>query len=105
MTAGPIHIVGLGPGAPGHLTVATRDLIARGLPLILRTRHHPTVAGLAGAFTDCDDLYAGAESFDHVYEAVAARVLEAAESGEVVYAVPGHPLGAQPGRQPAGLGS
>ncbi|HMO97268.1 MAG TPA: MazG nucleotide pyrophosphohydrolase domain-containing protein, partial [Tepidiformaceae bacterium] len=95
MTAGPIHIVGLGPGAPGHLTVATRDLIARGLPLILRTRHHPTVAGLAGAFTDCDDLYAGAESFDHVYEAVAARVLEAAESGEVVYAVPGHPLVAE----------
>ncbi|WBL36353.1 hypothetical protein O0235_01910 [Tepidiforma flava] len=51
MTAGQdgvrIHVVGLGPGDPGLLTQATAALLASGLPVILRTRHHPTVAGLA----------------------------------------------------------
>jgi len=91
-----VHIVGLGPGAPGHLTGEARELLASGLPVILRTRHHPVVAPWqkAGA-QDCDDLYASGGSFEAVYEAAAGRVLEAASTGPVVYAVPGHPLMAE----------
>lgn len=92
-----VHIVGLGPGAPGHLTEETRALLASVMPVILRTRHHPVVGalpGLAGA-RDCDDLYASGGSFEAVYEAAAGRVLEAAHTGPVVYAVPGHPLVAE----------
>jgi tetrapyrrole methylase family protein/MazG family protein len=92
-----VHIVGLGPGAPGHLTEETRALLASGLPVILRTRHHPVVGALPelAKARDCDDLYASGGSFEAVYEAAAGRVLEAASSGPVVYAVPGHPLMAE----------
>ncbi len=92
--AAAVHIVGLGPGAPGQLTAETRGLLDSGLPVILRTRHHPVVAalpGLAGA-QDCDDLYAGGASFEAVYEAAAERVLAAGGREGVIYAVPGHPL-------------
>src|SRR4029078_6956384 len=92
-----IHIAGLGPGDPRLLTVDVRELLESGLPVILRTRQHPTVGALAGAsaFADCDDLYRGAPSFEAVYEAAAARVLDAASRDDVVYAVPGHPLAAE----------
>jgi tetrapyrrole methylase family protein/MazG family protein len=95
VTAGPIHIVGLGPGAPEHLTLRTKELLASAVPVILRTRHHPTVSTLPAGFVDCDDLYANSRSFDDVYRAVAARVIAAARAGEVIYAVPGHPLVAE----------
>ncbi len=92
-----IHIAGLGPGDPGLLTQETAALLGSGLPVILRTRHHPTVAGLVfrGPVSDCDDLYGAADRFEEVYRAAAARVLEAAGRGPVVYAVPGHPLVAE----------
>lgn len=90
-----IHVIGLGPGDPGHLTTQARDLLASGLPVILRTRHHPTVSALNLAATDCDDLYAAANTFDDVYAAAAERVITAATTSDVVYAVPGHPLVAE----------
>jgi tetrapyrrole methylase family protein/MazG family protein len=62
----------------------------------LRTRHHPTVAGLPPHLVlhDFDHLYEGAASFDDVYAQIAEAVIEAARSSpaDVVYAVPGHPL-------------
>lgn len=92
MSSPRIHVVGLGPGAPEHLTDQAHDLLTSGRTVILRTRHHPTVAVLAIEARDCDDLYAAAESFEAVYAAAAERVLEAAATAETVYAVPGHPL-------------
>ena len=92
-----IHIVGLGPGDPGHMTVETRELLRTGAPVILRTRRHPTIDALDGdgAWTDCDDLYQSGAAFEAVYEAIAQRVVTAAMAGDVVYAVPGHPLFAE----------
>jgi tetrapyrrole methylase family protein/MazG family protein len=100
VTVGPevrLHIAGLGPGAPDLLTTGVRELIASGLPVVLRTRHHPTVAAIAfaGPVSDCDDLYGSGGSFEEVYRAVAERVVRAAERGPVVFAVPGHPLVAE----------
>ena len=91
-----LHIVGLGPGRASLLTGETRALLESGLPVILRTLHHPTVAELTAiTFRDCDDLYSAGGSFDDVYEAIIARVLEVAREHETVYAVPGNPLVAE----------
>ena len=91
-----IDVVGLGPGSPNLVTLETRELLVRG-PVLLRTRHHPTVAALdpGGHWANCDDLYQGGASFEKVYGAVVQRVLAAAGAGPLVYAVPGHPLVAE----------
>ncbi len=92
-----VHIVGLGPGRPGSLTAETVELLGSGMPVILRTRHHPTVDMLdtAQRFADCDDLYATMPGFDEVYTAIVERVINATTVGDVIYAVPGHPLVAE----------
>ena len=90
-----IHIAGLGPGDPRQVTLETRELLASGLPVILRTRHHPSALTLAPAATGCDDLYRSGAGFEAVYSAVAERVCSAASAGDVVFAVPGHPLFAE----------
>lgn len=89
-----IHVAGLGPGPAALLTIEVRNLLQSGRPVILRTRHHPCVGELDPGKTlrDCDDLYRAGASFEGVYAAIAGRVLEAARDGDVVYAVPGHPL-------------
>jgi len=87
-----IHVVGLGPGDPRHVTQETRELLRSGVPVLLRTRHHPSAEVLAPGADDCDDLYAAGASFDDVYATIAARVLEKSQTGPVVFAVPGHPL-------------
>jgi tetrapyrrole methylase family protein / MazG family protein len=96
---GVLHVVGLGPGKMDLLTSETRELVQR-LPVLLRTRHHPTVAelfaGRADDVWDCDDLYATGLAFEAVYPAIAERALSSAEAGaETVFAVPGHPLMAE----------
>ncbi len=79
------------------LTIGTRELLASAQQVVLRTRHHPTVAELdpAGRWSDCDDIYATGASFDEVYASVVDRLFEASRSSAVVYAVPGHPLVAE----------
>ena len=95
---GTITIVGLGPGAVGHLSLETMGLLQNCAQVILRTAVHPTVAELEKQnvkFTSCDDLYEKAASFEEVYNSVVERVLAAAHNGDVVYAVPGSPLVAE----------
>jgi tetrapyrrole methylase family protein/MazG family protein len=96
-----IHVVGLGPGDPLGLPPRAFALLTGGLPVYLRTARHPTVEtgpladalkGLASV-TALDDEYETNSSFDDTYDAIVARVLRAeATEGEIVYAVPGHPL-------------
>ena len=95
---GTITIVGLGPGAVGHLSLETMGFLQNCAQVILRTAVHPTVAELEKQnvkFTSCDDLYEKAVSFEEVYNSVVERVLAAAQNGDVVYAVPGSPLVAE----------
>ena len=97
-----IHIVGLGPGDPASLPPRAFALLTGGLPVLLRTARHPTVARepLAGRLaglpvTALDDEYERRESFEATYDAIVGRVLAAHREragGEIVYAVPGHPL-------------
>ena len=93
-----ITIVGLGPGAVGHLSLETMQIMQGCEQVILRTAVHPTVAELAKqgvVYSSCDDLYEAGASFEEVYQNVVARVLNAAQKGDVVYAVPGSPLVAE----------
>ena len=95
---GMITIVGLGPGAVGHLSLETMSIMQGCEQVILRTAVHPTVAELAKQgvkYTSCDDLYEAGASFAEVYQNVVDRVLAAAHKGDVVYAVPGSPLVAE----------
>lgn len=95
---GTITIVGLGPGAAGHMSVETMELLQSCPQVILRTAVHPTVSELQKQgvrYTACDDLYEQGASFEEVYAGVTQRVLAAAAKGDVVYAVPGSPLVAE----------
>ncbi len=89
-----IDIVGLGPGDLSRVPAPTLDLLMDpDRTVIGRTIDHPAAAQLAGrrSMVFCDDLYETLESFDDVYEAIADRVMRAADDGPVVYAVPGSP--------------
>ena len=58
--------------------------------VIVRTLLHPAAAELASqrVVQSCDDLYDQA-TFEEVYDAIADRVVAAAELGRTIYAVPG----------------
>ncbi|HEY6634421.1 MAG TPA: nucleoside triphosphate pyrophosphohydrolase [Acidimicrobiia bacterium] len=90
-----IVVTGLGPGDLDRVPGPIRDiLLDPQRTVVVRTRHHPAAEQLARArkVIFCDDLYESADAFDDVYTAVADRVLAAATSGPVVYAVPGSPM-------------
>ena len=64
---GMITIVGLGPGAVGHLSLETMSIMQGCEQVILRTAVHPTVSELAKQgvhYTSCDDLYETGASFE-----------------------------------------
>jgi len=93
-----ITIIGLGPGNPAHLTREAWDLLSSSGEVWLRTRQHPTVAGLPESVRlhSFDDLYENGESFEEVYQNIVQKVLELGRRPEgVIYAVPGHPFVAE----------
>lgn len=90
-----ITLLGLGPGDPALLTREAWMVLEKARVLYLRTRRHPTVDALPAhlILRSFDALYEQEEDFESVYRAIAAEVLAAVErEGEVMYAVPGHPL-------------
>ncbi len=95
MMAGNITVVGLGPGAWGLVTLEAKEAIANAPEIWLRTARHPVVASFPTStkVQAFDYLYDEKKTFDEVYAAIVARLLELARRPEgVVYAVPGHPL-------------
>lgn len=94
-----IKIVGLGPGDYGQLSLEALESIKEADTLILRTEKHPVVDYLKKIninFTTCDDIYDSKNSFEETYESICDRVIMLSrEKGQVVYAVPGHPMVAE----------
>ncbi len=94
-----IDVVGLGPGPARFLTLETRDLLMAGNPVYLRTAVHPTVPELQAwgcTFTSFDSFYEQAANFDSLYQRIVGQLWsEVAAQGQIVYAVPGHPLVAE----------
>ncbi|HEY3290740.1 MAG TPA: nucleoside triphosphate pyrophosphohydrolase [Anaerolineae bacterium] len=89
-----LTILGLGPGDPKLLTREAWDILSAAREVHLRTRKHPTVAGLPGHLVlhDFDGLYESGAAFEDVYARITDAVIAAAQQGDVIYAVPGHPL-------------
>ncbi len=86
-------VVGLGPAGPDLVTVGAMAAIGRVPPAqrFLRTTRHPAAAVVDGA-RSFDAAYHNADRFEQVYEHIAATLVgQAAEYGEVLYAVPGSP--------------
>jgi tetrapyrrole methylase family protein/MazG family protein len=94
-----IHVVGLGPGGLDGLPLGSYKLLESGLPVFLRTEIHPVVADIRHrgvSYVSFDDLYQTGESFEEIYMQMANTLVEEAKRhGEIVYAVPGHPLMAE----------
>ena len=92
-----VRVVGLGPGDADLLTRRTFDLLSQAPVVRLRTRVHPAAA----AFLDLasyDEFYERADSFDALYDAIVADLIDLARNapgGEVIYAVPGSPVVAE----------
>ena len=96
---GSITVTGLGPGRFGLITMESWELMQKAEQLVLRTAIHPTVQEIEKrgvSFTSYDGFYEQAESFESLYRAIAADLLQrAAKGGNIVYAVPGSPLVAE----------
>ena len=94
-----IKIVGLGPGAKEALTIGTICELESNKNVFLRTEKHPTVDYLKEKnieFETYDNVYESIGSFDEVYLNIANDLIKKHEElGEIIYAVPGHPLVAE----------
>lgn len=93
-----ITLLGLGPGDPKQLTREAWQVLSTASEIWLRTRSHPTVAGLPRSLDlhSFDEFYEDAESFEAVYSAIVQKILELGRTGPgVIYAVPGDPFVAE----------
>jgi len=90
-----ITVVGLGPSECSLMSVGAYEAIRTAPTVFVRTARHPAVDELAAEgldFEALDCIYESTDTFEEVYARIADRILEAAGRGDVVYAVPGHPL-------------
>lgn len=86
-----IHVVGLGPGPLKYLTAEAQQLLASARHLVLKTAHHAAAAELRRkgvVFSDLDILADGRSDEESATEISDWIRHEAAERGEIVYAVP-----------------
>lgn len=94
-----IKIIGLGPGAPEALTVGALRLLKNSKNIFFRTEIHPTVDFIKEEgieFETFDKYYNTLENFDDVYKSIAEDLIKKHEElGDLIYAVPGHPLVAE----------
>jgi len=93
---GQLHIVGLGSGDAGQLTLAAWNAMKDAEALVLRTADHPVADWLERngiAYTSFDAIYASSSTFAEAYDRIASECIRMARAsaGTVVYAVPDHP--------------
>ena len=91
-----VHVLGLGPGPMGLITLETMQLLEQAGEVLVRTSRHPCTGELRTRGVNMrfmDHHYEESASMEEVYSAIAREVLEEARSkGEVYYAVPGFAL-------------
>lgn len=91
-----VHVIGLGPGPSGLITLETMELLQKAGEVLVRTERHPCVKDLQARGINLrflDRHYQEGDSMQEVYTSMAREVAEeAAARGEVYYATPGHPL-------------
>lgn len=95
---GTITIVGLGAGDIDQLSFGVYRTLKQANRLFLRTKDHPVVSQLEAEgihIQSFDDIYEKYDQFEQVYEHIVEHLCEEVKKGDVVYAVPGHPLVAE----------
>lgn len=94
-----ITIVGLGPGSRNALTVGVLEVLKSEERVFFRTEKHPNVPYLRELgikFETYDNYYEKFNNFDEIYAEIASDLVRIHEQhGNLVYAVPGHPLVAE----------
>ena len=95
---GKITVVGLGPGQWEHLTLEALEMLEKAQRIFLRTEKHPMVEELRArgiAYSSFDRFYHEEDTFERVYAKIAETLVQEAEKGDLVYAVPGNPAVAE----------
>jgi tetrapyrrole methylase family protein/MazG family protein len=91
-----ITVVGLGPLKTGNISMGAYGAIRTAPIVFVRTEKHPAVDELKAEgvrFSSFDRFYESSQTFLEVYQKIAAEIIRVSETeGDVVYAVPGHPL-------------
>lgn len=90
---GKISIVGLGPGDYSLISQGVLESLQSGKKIFLRTEKHPTVDKLKESieYTALDYFYDREENFESVYDKISEFIIKESDSGDLIYAVPGHP--------------
>ncbi|MGJ7036521.1 nucleoside triphosphate pyrophosphohydrolase [Anoxybacillus eryuanensis] len=95
---GTITIVGLGAGDIDQLSFGVYRTLKQANRIFLRTKDHPVVAQLEAEgihVQSFDEIYEKYDQFEQVYEHIVEHLCEEVKKGDVIYAVPGHPLVAE----------
>ena len=90
-----IEIIGLGSSDLDQMPLGIWRRLENAGRIHLRTKDHPAVSALAELgveLVDFDHMYEQHETFEATYESIVSALMEEAEQGDVLYAVPGHPL-------------
>ncbi len=92
-----LTILGLGPGSIDDLTRRAWRALETAQTVYLRTSRHPCTPWLPAGprYESFDAVYESTPQFEQVYAAIVERVLDAARSADLVYAVPGDPFVAE----------
>lgn len=94
-----ITVVGLGAGGMEQLPFGVYKLLKNTTKIYVRTKEHPLLVDLEKegvTFTSFDYLYEEETDFEDVYVAITDKLIdEVKKAGEIIYAVPGHPLVAE----------
>ncbi|MFJ7953687.1 nucleoside triphosphate pyrophosphohydrolase [Lysinibacillus sp. NPDC096418] len=93
-----LTIIGLGAGDFDQLQMGVYKKLKAAKKLYVRTVDHPVLEELAAEglqFESFDAVYEKHGTFQPVYEEISDLLIEATAVGDVMYAVPGHPLVAE----------
>lgn len=93
-----ITIIGLGAGNIDQLPLGVYRLLKGESKIYLRTKEHPVIRELEGeglTYTSFDSVYERHDQFEDVYQEITKLLLDAAQSENIIYGVPGHPLVAE----------
>lgn len=91
-----LTIVGLGPGSVDDISRRAWHALEKAETVFLATAHHAAVPHLPlkNGYCAFDDRYSG--DLQQAFQSITATIMAAAQTGQVVYAVPGDPLVGEP---------
>lgn len=94
-----LYIIGLGPSILEDISLHSLNTLKKVDKVILRTKHHPSVAELSAMgieFETCDYFYEKGNNFEQVYKEIADFCIKQTMLyNNVAYVVPGSPLVAE----------